>query len=91
VLTRGQVASDPQVVHNGLIEVLDQPGFGQVRQPRPAARFERTPASIGGPAPRIGEHTDRILTELGFSENDIEALKATGAARSAASNPGKEN
>ncbi len=90
VLTRDQVASDPQVVHSGLIEVLDQPGFGQVRQPRPAARFEQTPAAIGGPAPRIGEHTDQILTELGFSGHEIAALKATGAARSAASNLGKE-
>jgi crotonobetainyl-CoA:carnitine CoA-transferase CaiB-like acyl-CoA transferase len=90
VLTRAQVADDPQVVHSGLIEILDQPGFGQVRQPRPAARFERTPAGIGGPAPRIGQHTDQILTELGFSADEITALKATGAARNAASNPDKE-
>jgi crotonobetainyl-CoA:carnitine CoA-transferase CaiB-like acyl-CoA transferase len=81
VLTRDQVSADPQVMHNGLIETLDQPGLGQLRQPRPAARFQRTPASIGGPAPRIGEHTDAILGELGLSVAEIAALKESGAAK----------
>ena len=50
-----------QVMNNELIEVMDQPTLGTVRQARPAARFDRTPARIAGPAPRIGEHTDAIL------------------------------
>jgi crotonobetainyl-CoA:carnitine CoA-transferase CaiB-like acyl-CoA transferase len=83
------VAADPQVVHNGLIETLDQPGLGTLRQPRPAARFERTPAAIGGPAPRIGEHTDEILGDLGLSADEIAALKASNAAKAAAATPTK--
>ena len=90
VLARSQVAADPQVIHNGLIETLDQPGLGALRQPRPAARFERTPAAIGGPAPAIGEHTDEILSELGFSADAIAALKASQAAKAAAGMPAKE-
>ena len=90
VLARSQVAADPQVIHNGLIETLDQPGLGALRQPRPAARFERTPAAIGGPAPAIGEHTDEILSELGFSADAIAALKASQAAKAAAGTPAKE-
>jgi crotonobetainyl-CoA:carnitine CoA-transferase CaiB-like acyl-CoA transferase len=80
VLRRGEVMTDPQVVHNRLLEMLEQPGLGTVRQPRPAARFEDTPAAIGGPAPRIGQHTDAILAELGLSADDIAALKRAGAA-----------
>ena len=83
VLRRSEVAANAQVVHNKLIETLEQPGLGTLRQPRPAARFERTPAAIAGPAPRIGEHTDAILSELGFAVGEIAALKATGAATSA--------
>ncbi|MFN0162191.1 MAG: CaiB/BaiF CoA transferase family protein, partial [Burkholderiales bacterium] len=87
ILARSQVAADPQVVHNGLIVTFDQPGLGPVRQPRPAARFERTPAAIGGPAPAIGEHTDQILGALGLCADEIAALKASKAVKAAAANP----
>lgn len=81
ILARSEVIDDPQVRHNALIETFEQPGLGRVRQPRPAARFEGTPAAIGGPAPRIGEHTRGILAEVGYSAGDIAALVASGAAR----------
>ena len=77
-----------QVVNNELIELMEQPTLGTVRQARPAARFDRTPARIAGAAPRIGEHTDAILAEAGYSVTEIEAMKNTKAAKS----PGtKEN
>ena len=81
VLRRGDVMHNPQVVNNRMIEEFDQPMLGRVRQPRPAARFDATPARIGGPAPAIGEHTDSILTELGYSAQEIDALKNTKAAK----------
>jgi crotonobetainyl-CoA:carnitine CoA-transferase CaiB-like acyl-CoA transferase len=83
VLRRNEVMDNEQVVHNRLIELLEQPAMGTVRQPRPAARFGRTPARIAGPAPRIGEHTDAILAEIGYSASEIAALKAIHAAKSA--------
>jgi crotonobetainyl-CoA:carnitine CoA-transferase CaiB-like acyl-CoA transferase len=83
VLRRGEVMYNGQVINNALIELMEQPSMGTVRQPRPAARFDRTPAGIGGPAPRIGEHTDTILAEVGYSADEIDALKASRAARSA--------
>ncbi len=81
VLRRGDVMHNPQVVNNRMIEEFEQPMLGRVRQPRPAARFDATPARIGGPAPAIGEHTDSILAELGFSAQDIDALKNSKAAK----------
>jgi len=80
VLRRDDVLTDPQVVYNGLIETIDQPGLGPIRQARPAARFDRTPAEIQGPAPSIGEHTEAILAELGFPPGEVAALIASGAA-----------
>ena len=82
VLRRAEVMHNEQVVHNGLMQQLEQPGLGLLRQPRPAARFERTPAGIQGPAPRVGEHTEPVLRELGLSAGEIAALQASGAARS---------
>ena len=81
VLRRADVMNNAQVINNALIEFIEQPMLGTVRQPRPAARFSETPARIAGPAPRIGEHTDAILAEAGYSGIEIEALKTSGAAR----------
>ena len=77
------VMHNAQVINNELIELLDQPTIGTVRQTRPAARFDATPARIAGPAPRIGQHTDVVLAEAGYSGPEIEALKASRAARKA--------
>jgi crotonobetainyl-CoA:carnitine CoA-transferase CaiB-like acyl-CoA transferase len=71
------------VVNNELIEYFDQPTLGTVRQARPAARFDRTPSRIGGPAPRIGQHTDAILAEAGYSDAEIQSLKTSRAAKAA--------
>ena len=82
VLRRADVMDNVQVINNALIELMEQPSMGTVRQPRPAARFDRTPAGIGGPAPRIGEHTDAVLAEVGYSAAEIEAMKQSRAAKS---------
>jgi crotonobetainyl-CoA:carnitine CoA-transferase CaiB-like acyl-CoA transferase len=78
VLRRAEIMNNVQVINNELIEFIEQPTLGTVRQARPAARFDRTPARIAGPAPRIGEHTDAILAEAGYSPHEIEQLKAPG-------------
>jgi len=74
VLRRNEVIANEQVVARELIVELDHSDIGAVRQPKPAARFDRTPARIQGPAPRIGEHSAAILAELGLSAAEIERL-----------------
>jgi crotonobetainyl-CoA:carnitine CoA-transferase CaiB-like acyl-CoA transferase len=85
VLRRAEVMNNVQVINNRIIEQFEQPSLGTVRQARPAARFEATPARIGGPAPAIGEHTDAVLAELGYSAAEIDALKNLQAASQSAS------
>jgi alpha-methylacyl-CoA racemase len=51
--------------------------FGVV-QPSPAPRFGRTPATIAGPPPLPGEHTDEILGELGLDAVEIARLRSAG-------------
>jgi crotonobetainyl-CoA:carnitine CoA-transferase CaiB-like acyl-CoA transferase len=74
VLRRSEVIANEQVVARELIAEFDHPDIGRVRQAKPAARFERTPSRIQGPAPRIGEHSAAILKELGFEAAEIERL-----------------
>jgi crotonobetainyl-CoA:carnitine CoA-transferase CaiB-like acyl-CoA transferase len=81
ILRRGEIVHNEQVVARGLIEEFEQPTVGRVRQPRPAARFEKSAASTGGPAPLIGEHTREVLDYLGYSAVQITAFAEQGAIR----------
>ncbi|GEM31270.1 CoA transferase [Nocardia neocaledoniensis NBRC 108232] len=50
-----------------------------IMQSAPAPRFDRTPASIKGPAARPGQHTEEALRDWGFAEARIDELRGTGA------------
>ncbi len=79
VLRRRELASHPQVRANELVVEGEHPRSGRVRQPRPAARFDETPAAIRRPAPALGEHTDEVLAELGYAPGEIAALRRAAA------------
>lgn len=83
ILRRGEIIANEQVVARGLIEEFDQPTVGRVRQPKPAAIFEVNKAVIGGPAPRVGEHSRVVLRDLGYSDSAIDAMIADKAVRAA--------
>jgi len=59
-----EVYDTPQARHNGMVVTVDDPVLGPVEQVAPGAKFSATPASVRGPAPRVGEHTDAVLASL---------------------------
>jgi crotonobetainyl-CoA:carnitine CoA-transferase CaiB-like acyl-CoA transferase len=81
ILRRGEIIHNEQVVARGLITEFDQPAVGRVRQPKPAARFSVNEAVIGGPAPRVGEHSREVLRELGYSDSAIDTMVSVRAVR----------
>jgi crotonobetainyl-CoA:carnitine CoA-transferase CaiB-like acyl-CoA transferase len=81
ILRRGEIIHNEQVVARGIIAEIDQPTVGRVRQPKPAARFELNEAAIGGPAPRIGEHSREVLSALGYDDRAIEKMVSEKAVR----------
>jgi crotonobetainyl-CoA:carnitine CoA-transferase CaiB-like acyl-CoA transferase len=79
VLTGEEAISDPQIIHNGTLVEWEHPDAGIVRQPKPAARFSATPAEPKYAAAHRGQHNEETLLGLGYSNEEIQQLKETGA------------
>jgi crotonobetainyl-CoA:carnitine CoA-transferase CaiB-like acyl-CoA transferase len=73
--TPREVVDDPQAHAAGCFATLPNGAL----TPASPARFEGYDESPKGPAPTLGEHTDQVLAELGYDDNEIAELKATGA------------
>jgi len=84
ILDRRAVIENEQVVQNKIFEIHDHPVLGKVRQPRPAARFDRTPAEVKAMAPFLGADNAAILSELGYTEDEIGAFGKDGVVKTAA-------
>ena len=74
VLSRFELLQEQQVRENHILEEFQSKTFGKVRMPRPAARFDRTPAGIRELAPLLGADNAAILGELGYSADAIARL-----------------
>ncbi|MDR7522736.1 MAG: CoA transferase [Armatimonadota bacterium] len=71
--------ADPQVHHRQMVVEVDHPRAGRIRQTGVPVKFSATPGRIAAPPPLLGQHTDAILRELGYSVGAIAALRDHGA------------
>ncbi len=80
-LKRKEVIDHPVIVPNDLIQEVDHPVAGKIRQTRPAARFSKSEVKPELGAPLLGEHNSELLQEIGFTEEDISSLQNNGIIR----------
>jgi crotonobetainyl-CoA:carnitine CoA-transferase CaiB-like acyl-CoA transferase len=78
ILDLQQVFSDPQILHNGMVLEHDHPTAGHRRLLGFPLRMSEAPMDIRLPAPRLGEHTEELLVELGFTPSLIEQFRRDG-------------
>ena len=75
-----QFLDDPQVAANRTVfEVDTGRDVGTLRMLRNPVRFEQTPTSVRAFAPKLGEDSDQVLSDLGYSADDIAELRRSQA------------
>ena len=78
VYTLDEVFSDPQVLHRQMVIEIEHPALGKVKQVGIAPRLSGTPGGVRHLSPLLGEHTEEILSELGYGQTEIESLRREG-------------
>ncbi|HTN80247.1 MAG TPA: CoA transferase, partial [Acidimicrobiales bacterium] len=73
------VAADPQVWENGYLRTVDDGSGGDVHVVGSPITLSDHPAMLGGMVPELGQHTEEVLLELGYSWDDISELRDAGA------------
>lgn len=79
IVTRDEIAHDPQVIHNGSLVELDDGPIGPRIEARPPVRFGESERVVPRAAPALGADTVEVLASLGYDDDRITALRTAGA------------
>ena len=71
-----EMFDDPQVKHLGMAADLDHPKLGDIQVLNHAVEMTRTPAKMLYATPERGEHSDEVLREAGYNDQEIAGLRA---------------
>ena len=74
-----QALTDPHILARGLVVETDHPTLGRIKTLGTPLKLSDTPLTPGRPAPQLGQHTDAVLGEAGFSMDEIAELRRVGA------------
>ncbi|WP_142846293.1 CaiB/BaiF CoA-transferase family protein [Telmatospirillum sp. J64-1] len=73
-----ELVADPQIANNGTFVEYEHPTEGRIKTPGFPISFSKSPAQIRFGAPVTGQHSREVLKELGYGEDQIAALEASG-------------
>ena len=74
-----EVTKDPQACANEYFINVEHPGWGKLKMVGFPWNFSETPASWQRPAPELGQHTDEVLLEAGYTCEEIDSFRKEGA------------
>jgi crotonobetainyl-CoA:carnitine CoA-transferase CaiB-like acyl-CoA transferase len=81
VNTYEEVEKDPQVAWNESIMTFEHPKAGTIRVLAHPVRYDENAPPLRRLPPDLGEHTQEILAELGYGDEDVEKFKTGGVVR----------
>jgi formyl-CoA transferase/CoA:oxalate CoA-transferase len=70
-----KIFSDPQVLHRQMMKELDHTKVGKVKVTGIPVKLSDTPGEVKTPPPFLGEHTQEVLKDLGYGDQDLEKLR----------------
>ncbi len=74
VLAIDEMHADPQTIARDMVPEVEHPVAGTVKTIGAPVKFHGTPAGVKRPAPVLGQHTEEVLAEAGFSADEIRAV-----------------
>ncbi len=78
ILSLEEALKASQVDHRNTLKEIEDQDLGQLALFNLTAKFEKTPGYVASPPPKLSEHTENILSELGYSNDLIEEFKSKG-------------
>jgi crotonobetainyl-CoA:carnitine CoA-transferase CaiB-like acyl-CoA transferase len=81
IYSAADIVADPHYQARDMLLDATLPGGVSVKMPGIVPKLSDTPGEIRWQGPALGEHTDSVLSGLGFAAADVELLKSTGAVR----------
>jgi CoA:oxalate CoA-transferase len=78
ILGLGAALAQPQIAHRGTIQPVHAAGIGELKLFTLTAQFEKTPGAVEAPPPRLSDHTEEILGAIGYTGDDVAALRERG-------------
>ncbi|MGE0058820.1 MAG: CaiB/BaiF CoA transferase family protein [Dehalococcoidia bacterium] len=83
VLDYAGMSEHPQYWANGYLQNIETEHLGPMRVPGPPIQMSKTPPHVKGAGPILGINTEEILLDAGYTWEEIDAFKASGATRTA--------